>query len=50
MGTDSVLETLIGHCPQVEVSINGVALKAMVDSGALVSTITEQLYNCYFRV
>lgn len=39
------LERAVGECPVVEVSIEGVALKCLLDTGSNVSTLTESFFR-----
>ena len=41
------LDKIIGECPTVDVLMNGVPLKCLVDTGSQVSTITESFYNSF---
>lgn len=42
------LEKIVGTCPTVTVSMNGVSVKCLLDSGSQVSTITESFYDTHF--
>ena len=40
---------LIGRCPEVEVEMGGVMVKCLLDTGSMVTTISESLFNEVFK-
>uniref|UniRef100_A0A8C5GH97 Gypsy retrotransposon integrase-like protein 1 n=1 Tax=Gouania willdenowi TaxID=441366 RepID=A0A8C5GH97_GOUWI len=40
---------LIGTCPTVTVSLGGVELECLLDTGSMVTTITESFFACNFK-
>lgn len=39
--------SLVGNCPAVTIGIGGVTVECILDTGSMVSTITESFYNKY---
>ena len=42
-------QQLIGKCPEVEVEMGGVMVKCLLDTGSMVTTITESFFNEVFK-
>ena len=47
--SEKVFEKAIGVCPQTMISIEGVVVQCLVDTGAEISTITESFFNNHLR-
>ena len=45
MDGGSIIENAVGDCPEVKVSVGGVDVGCLIDTGAEVSTITESFYK-----
>ena len=41
----NVLERAVGNCPEIEVRIEGVSCKCLLDTGSQVSTVTESFFK-----
>lgn len=56
MGSDSFISllscpsALVGECPVADVQMGGVTVTCLIDTGSMVSTITESFFNDHFRV
>lgn len=49
LGSDSSnLSKLVGNCPVVEVTMGGVKVQCLLDTGSMVTTITESCFNNHF--
>lgn len=46
--SDSVFNKAVGRCPEIEILINNVNTKCLIDTGSQVSTITESYFRKYF--
>ena len=44
----SKLKRLIGTCHTMEVSMGGVSVQSLIDTGSMVTTITESYFNAHF--
>ena len=44
----SKLARLIGTCHTMEVSMGGVSVQSLIDTGSMVTTITESYFNTHF--
>lgn len=42
------LSMLVGNCPVVDVTMGGVEVKCLLDTGSMVTTITESCFNAHF--
>lgn len=50
LGNPSVDELrLLGKCPTVEITIGGVTVACLLDTGSMVTTITQQFYEQYLQ-
>ena len=45
IGSSEVQGSLVGDCPHVEINIGNVTIKCLLDTGSMVSTVTESFYN-----
>lgn len=43
----SIIENVVGDCPEVKFRVRGVDVGCLIDTGADVSTITESFYKEY---
>lgn len=56
MGSDSFISflscpsALVGECPVADIQMGGVTVTCLIDTGSMVSTITESFFNDHFRV
>lgn len=48
-GSNSAVSKLIGTCPTVTVSLGGVEVKCLLDTGSMVTTITESFFASHFK-
>lgn len=48
-GSMQVSPPLIGNCPVVEVVVGGVEVKCLLDTGSMVTTITESFFKEAFQ-
>lgn len=50
LGNPSVDELrLLGKCPTVEIIIGGVTVACLLDTGSMVTTVTQQFYEQYLQ-
>ena len=43
-----MLHKVVGQCPEQSVGVQGCEVRCLLDTGAQVSTLTEQCYRCHF--